>query len=165
MPRALATLLLAALALGGCGYSTRGNLPDHIKSVAVPIFKNRTAQGGLETVITSGVVNAFSGRLRVVPPDQADSILEGEITGYNAEGLAFSRTATITAYRITYSFSIEFRDLRRNVVLWKDASLTATSDFAVQGSVADSIAREVGASGQVAEEVGRRIVNAALDRF
>jgi len=35
----------------------------------------------------------------------------------------------------------------------------------VQGGVSDSIARELGATGQVAEEVGRRVVNAAVDRF
>jgi hypothetical protein len=72
--------------------------------------------------------------------------------------------ATITAYRVTFVFNIEFRDLRHNVVLWKEPALTATSDYNVQGTVSDSIAREIGATGQVAEEVGRRIVNAAADR-
>lgn len=151
--------------LGGCGYSTRGNLPEHIKTVAVPIFKNRTTQGGLETAITSGVVNAFSTRLKVVPVEQADAILDGEIVSYSADGIAFARQATITAYRVTFVFNIEFRDLRRSVVLWKEPALTATSDYNVQGTVSDSIAREIGATGQVAEEVGRRIVNAAADRF
>jgi hypothetical protein len=30
-------LILAAVVLAGCGYSTKGSLPDHIKTVAVPI--------------------------------------------------------------------------------------------------------------------------------
>jgi len=30
-------LVLVALVLAGCGYSTRGSLPDHIKTVAVPM--------------------------------------------------------------------------------------------------------------------------------
>lgn len=165
MRRPFATLFLAVLTLSGCGYSTRGNLPEHIKSVAVPIFKNRTTQGGLETVITSGVVNALTGRLKVVPIEQADSVLDGEILSYGAQGIAFTSQAAITSYRITYVFKVQFRDLRRNTILWEEPALTATSDFAVQGGVADSIAREVGASGQIAEDVGRRIVNSALDRF
>ena len=30
-------MALAALASAGCGYSLRGNRPEHIKTVAVPI--------------------------------------------------------------------------------------------------------------------------------
>ena len=72
--RALAVLLVTLL-LAGCGYSTKGSLPDHIKTVAVPIFKNRTLEPGVESAITSGVVTAFSngGRLKVVPVDEADA--------------------------------------------------------------------------------------------
>jgi hypothetical protein len=58
-------LILAAVVLAGCGYGTRGSLPDHIKTVAVPIFKNRTLQPGVDSAITSGVVNAFSSGGRV----------------------------------------------------------------------------------------------------
>ena len=84
-------LALTSLLLAGCGYGTRGNLPSHIKTVAVPIFKNRTLEPGVESAITSGVVNAFSsgGRVRVVPLAEADAILEGEVVGYSLEGLAF----------------------------------------------------------------------------
>lgn len=85
-------LALAAVLLAGCGYSTRANLTDHIKTVAVPIFKNRTLEPGVESAITSGVVNAFSsgGRVRVVPLGEVDAILAGEVTGYSLEGVAFA---------------------------------------------------------------------------
>ena|ERR1700731_3333061 len=165
MHRVFAALSLAAMMLSGCGYTTRGNLPEHIKTVAVPIFKNRTTQGGIETAITSGVINAFSTRLKVVLVEQADAILDGEIVGYSATAVSFSLQATTTAYRVTYVFNIEFRDLRHNAVLWKEPALTATSDYTVQGSVSDSIAREVGATGQISDEISRRIINAATDRF
>ena len=63
--------LAAALCVGGCGYSLQGNLPDHIKSVAVPVFRNRTTEPGVESTISSAVVNAFTtnGKLRVVSLD------------------------------------------------------------------------------------------------
>lgn len=69
-------LVLAALVLAGCGYSTRGSLPDHIKMMVVPIFKNRTLEPGVDSAITSGVANAFSsgGRVKVVPIDEAAEI-------------------------------------------------------------------------------------------
>jgi hypothetical protein len=64
-------LLLLAAFSAGCGYSFHGNLPEHIKTVAVPIFKNQSDVPGFENAITSAVISAFSsgGWLRVVPMD------------------------------------------------------------------------------------------------
>ena len=160
-------LVLAALLLGGCGYSTRGNLPDHIKTVAVPIFKNRTLEPGVESALTSGVVNAFSsgGRVRVVPLGEADAILEGEVVGFSLAGLAFDRNANVQAYRLRVVLNVEFRDVKRNALLWRQDGLQETSDFQVQGSVSDTVARGQGAMLQAASEIGRKVVTLALDRF
>jgi hypothetical protein len=158
---------LASLLLAGCGYSTRGNLPEHIKTVAVPIFKNRTLEPGVDTAITSGVVNAFSsgGRVRVVPLDEADAILEGEVVAYSLDGLAFDRNANVRAYRLRLVLNVEFRDVRRSALLWRQEGLQETSDFQVAGSVSDTVARGQGAVLQAASEIGRKVVNLAVDRF
>jgi hypothetical protein len=160
-------LILAAVVLAGCGYGTRGSLPDHIKTVAVPIFKNRTLEPGVETAITSGVVNAFSsgGRVKVVPVDQADAILQGEVVAYSLDGLAFDQTANVRAYRLRVVLNVEFRDVRKSAMLWRQEGLSETSDFQVQGQVSDTIARGRGAMSQAAAEIGRKVVNLALDRF
>ncbi|MGH7397294.1 MAG: LptE family protein [Candidatus Rokuibacteriota bacterium] len=160
-------LALAAVLLAGCGYSTRGNLPDHLETVAVPIFKNRTLEPGVEGAITSGVVNAFSsgGRLRVVPLTEADAILEGEVVGYSLEGLAFDRNANVRAYRLRLVLNVEFRDVRRRTLLWRQEGLQETSDSQVAGTVSDTVARGQGAVLQAASEIGRKVVNLAVDRF
>lgn len=160
-------LVLAALLLAGCGYGTRGSLPDHIKTVAVPIFKNRTLEPGVESAITSGVVNAFTngGRVKVVPLDQADAILDGEVVGYSLDGLAFDRNANVRAYRLRLVLNVEFRDVRRSALLWRQEGLEETSDFQVEGQVSDTVARGQGAVLQAASEIGRKVVNLAVDRF
>jgi hypothetical protein len=117
-------LILATVVLAGCGYGTRGSLPDHIKTVAVPIFGNRTLQPGVDSGITSGVVNAFSSGGRV-----------------------------------------QFRDVRRSTVLWRQEGLQETSDFQVSGQVSDTIAQGQGAVLQAGAEIGRKVVNLAVDRF
>ena len=160
-------LILAAVVLAGWGCGTRGSLPDHIKTVAVPIFKNRTLESGVESAITSGVVNAFSsgGRVKVVPIDQADAILQGEVVSYSLDGLAFDQTANVRAYRLRVVLNVEFRDVRKSAMLWRQEGLSETSDFQVQGQVSDTIARGRGAMSQAAAEIGRKVVNLALDRF
>ena len=153
--------------LAGCGYGTRGSLPDHIKTVAVPVFKNRTLEPGVESAITSGVVNAFSngGRVRVVSIDQADAILEGEVVGDSLDGLAFDRNANVRAYRLRLVLNVEFRDVRRSALLWRQEGLEETSDFQVEGQVSDTVARGQGAVLQAASEIGRKVVSLAVDRF
>jgi len=160
-------LALVAILLAGCGYSTRGSLPDHIKTVAVPIFKNRTLEPGVETAITSGVVNAFSsgGRVKVVPLEEADAILQGEVVGYSLDGLSFDTSANVRSYRLRLVLNVEFRDVRRSAMLWRQEGLSETSDFQVAGQVSDTIARGQGALQQAAAEIGRKVVNLAVDRF
>ncbi|HWO06525.1 MAG TPA: hypothetical protein VNQ54_17120 [Methylomirabilota bacterium] len=50
-------------------------------------------------------------------------------------------------------------------MLWRQEGLSETSDFQVQGQVSDTIARARGAVSQAAVEIGRKVVNLALDRF
>jgi hypothetical protein len=166
----LAGLAVLALALGGCGYSFRGNLPPHIRTVAVPVFVNRTQEPALENTITAAVVNAFvsSGRLRVVPLAQADSVLQGEITGYSLVPLAFDRNINIQEYRLVVTLNLLFRDARQGGVLWRQDGLQERGDFRLAGqpgTVGITIGREEGAVREAAAQIGRRIVTLATDRF
>jgi hypothetical protein len=160
-------LVFGACLATGCGYSFRGNLPSHIKTVAVPIFKNRTEAPGLENTITSAVISAFSngGRLRVVPVEQADSILEGEIVGYQIDGAGFDRNQNVQAYHLRVVLNVTFRDVRQNKMLWQENGLAQTADFQVQGQVSDTLAQGGGAASQAATDIGRKIANAAVDLF
>lgn len=163
----LSAALLVAAAAGGCGYSLRGNLPDHLKTVSVPLFRNRTTEAGAESTITSAVVNAFtsSGRLKVVSLDDADSVLDGEITGYQVQSLTYDSRLNLRSYRLTVTLNVRFRDLRRTEVLWRQDGLVEAVSFDVAGQVSDTISREEGAVKQAAQEIGRKIVNHAVDRF
>ena len=163
----LSAALLLAAAAGGCGYSLRGNLPDHLKTVSVPVFRNQTTEAGAESTITSAVVNAFtsSGRLKVVSLDAADSVLDGEITGYQVESLTYDSRLNLRSYRLTVTMNVRFRDLRRTEVLWQQDGLVEDVSFDVAGQVSDTISREEGALKQAALEIGRKIVGHAVDRF
>jgi hypothetical protein len=164
----LAGVALAGL-LGGCGYSVGlgGNLPSHLKTVAVPIFVNSTQQPAVESVITAAVVNAFvtSGRLKVVSVKEADAILEGNIISYNLDSIAYNSQINVTVYRLRVRVNILFRDVRQGTTLYKQDGLEQWADFRVQGQVSDTLAREDQAARLAAVEIGRRIVASSVDRF
>ena len=169
MTRRLAALALAitALGLGGCGYSFRGTLPSHIRTIAVPIFGNRTQQPGVESIITRAVVQAFvtNGRLQVVRPADADAILDGEVMSYGVGAVAFDRTLNVQQYRLLVVLNLRMRDVRRNTVLFQQANVAEQADFRVAGPVSATIAQEETALTQAAGEIARSIVSLALDRF
>lgn len=164
--RRRAGLLLAVL-LGGCGYTVNGTLPSHIKTVAVPIFENRTPEPAIEGLITRAVVEAFStnGRLKVVSRDQADAVLDGVITSYNISSIAFDKDANVRQYRLLVTLSLRMRDLRRNTMLFQQTDVREQADFRVQNAVSQTISREETALRAAAVDIGRAIVSLAVARF
>lgn len=162
------TLVALALAtLAGCGYTIGGTLPSHIRTVAVPVFENRTPEPGVEGLLTRAVVEAFStnGRLRVVPVDEADAILEGEVVSYGLQSIAFDPRANVRQYRLLVTLNLRLRDVRKNAVLFDRPGVQERADFRVPGGVAETISREESALRSAAVDIARAVVNLAVERF
>ena len=162
-----AALVVLAGALGACGYSFQGTLPDHIKTVAVPIFVNRTQQPAVDSILTRAVVDAFAtnGRLRVVRREEADSILEGEILQYTVGAIAVDPSLNVQQYRLMVTLNLKMRDVRQNRMLFEQSGLSEQADFLVAGTVAQTIAIEAGALQGAVVQIARTVVSLALDRF
>lgn len=167
MTRPALGLLALATALAGCGYALHGNLPNHVQTVAVPVFANKTAEPAIENFLTQAVVEAFAtnGRLRVVKTEEADAILEGEVVGYEIQALAFDPRASIRQYRLVVTMNLRFRDVKKNALLFEQARLQERADFRVVGAVSQTISREESALRAAAVEIARSIVSLAIDRF
>lgn len=160
-------LAVACLGLGGCGYSFRGTLPSHIRTIGVPMFVNLTRQPGVESTITTAIVQALAtnGRLQVVRPADADAILDGEVRAYGIEAIAFDKTLNIQQYRLHVLLNLRMRDMRRNAVLFQQQGVAEKADFRVTTSVSSTVAREETALAQAAGEIARSIVTLVIDRF
>jgi outer membrane lipopolysaccharide assembly protein LptE/RlpB len=164
--RALALGLLAT-ALAGCGYSFRGTLPEHIQTVAVPLFANKTGEPRIESLLTSAVVEAFStnGRLRVVKREDADAILEGELVGYTLLSISYDSQANVRQYRLLLTMNLKLLDLRRSAVLFEEHGLREKADFQVMNAVSQTISVEETAVRTAATEIARAIVSLTVTRF
>jgi lipopolysaccharide assembly LptE-like protein len=144
-----------------------GQLPPNVKNIAVPMFRNLTQQPAVEDVVTSAVVNAFANTgIKVVPVQQADSILEGEITEYSVQSIAYDSSINAEVFRLRMRLNLHFRDVRNNTMIWRQDGIEDQADFRARGDVAQTISQErTGAVTQAAVEIARRIVSLALDRF
>lgn len=167
--RFLSAIMLAAFTVAGCGYSFRGSLPPTIKTVAIPVFANKSQEPNVESFVTQAVVEAFmnSGRLRVVPVAQADSVLEGEIVEYRIDSLTYDRQANVTEYRLWITLNLTLRDVKGNATLYKEDGVQEKADFRIPGQrdVRLTILQEEEAAKRAAVDIGRSIVNRAVERF
>src|SRR5688572_4653622 len=74
-----------AILAAGCSYSPNpSSVPSHLKTVAIPMFENRTTEPSLEQEVTQAVVDRFvkDNHLRVVSEGDADALITGAVSGY-----------------------------------------------------------------------------------
>ena len=142
---ALLGLACAATLCGGCGYQQSGSMANaapgyewsslyrtDVKTVAVPIFTNKTFYRGVEFHLTKAIVSNLEAQTpyKVVPRDRADTVLEGEITRIRARTLSDDRRAAIPQeqlYVLTVNFT--WKDLRSGKILAHEREFRETSHW------------------------------------
>ena len=82
-----------------------------------------------------------------------------------SQALAFDPRANVREYRLWVTLNLQFRDVRKNLMLWRQEGLQEKADFRIPGQVAETISREESALRQAAVDIGRAIVTLAVERF
>ena len=132
--RAGAVLMMAALGIGSCAYTTStALLPSHLKTIAIPSFENATTEYSLEQEITQAVIDRFvqDNHLKVVSERSANALLSGRVAEYRNAVFGFSATEQASEYRITIRVAVTMKDLVKNRELWKDENLVKTTNYFV----------------------------------
>ena len=117
--------ILSFLLLAGCGiYSFRGNLPPHIRSIAVPTVVNQTSEFAATDVATETVTNLFvkENILRVTDVDHADSNLQITITRVTDRPSAYTggdAAETVEEWRLDVTAQVVWYDIARNRPLFE----------------------------------------------
>lgn len=137
--KALLSLCVLSLVLVGCGYSFRGgqnNLPADVRSIAVPVFANNTAEVRIETIFTDAVISQFtrSQMVRVVPEGEADAILRGTLVGIMLTDVSLTTNETSRQRRVTIIVSASLVRVRDGKVLWQDRNLRQNRTYLITGN-------------------------------
>lgn len=137
----VATMLAAAVVLGGCGgYRVGALLPEHIKTIGVPVFVNETSEPNLEVETTNAVINALAtdGTLRKVPEAEADVVLTVRIINYQRKPIRYTGATRPTEYRITVTVLATLHDTHEATDLWANDRLSGNAEFLVGASLPES---------------------------
>jgi hypothetical protein len=169
------TIVAVAMVHSGCGYSLAGRgsfLPAYIKRIGVPQFTNNTAVFELDRQVTDRVRSEFIGRGKwTIVPETAgvDGLLTGVISSVTLTPVAFNQSQQATRYALTLSASVEFKDMRTNVVLWSNPSMQYREEFALNPTsaidTATFLGQDVNARERMANEFARALVSSILEAF
>ena len=178
MSRAAAGLALAAIvcATSACGYALagRGNaLPADIRTIGVPDLVNQSAEPDIDGILTRALRAEFQGKGRyVVQPQGAgvDALLTGTVTSVSFQPVAFTAEGQAQRYQVIVTATIEFRDVRRDQVLWSNPAFRASDEFAITtGTSANDpealFRQDATALDRLARSFARTVVTSIFEAF
>jgi len=146
-----------------CGiYSFSGSgLPAHIRTVAVPIFGNQTAEIGIRENLTDAVTEALvtDGRLRVLGRESADSIIEGTVVDYKEQAYTYDRSENVQEYIVRIYVDVSYQDVSNRRVLWEEKRMEGWGTYDVSIDPPEDI--ETGRERAIAK-LAQDIVNKTL---
>ncbi|MCF8042993.1 MAG: hypothetical protein K9K65_11425 [Desulfarculaceae bacterium] len=135
----IAGILILAVLVAACGYQFRGkqnNLPSDVKSIAIPVFKNKTNEIRIEQIFTDAVILQFnrSQMVRVVSTSNADAVLTGTVERVQINDVALTANDSSRQRRITVWVAAKLTRTRDGKVLWQNKSLWQNETYSVSTS-------------------------------
>jgi len=168
--RAAWLLLLATGA--GCGYHTAGHavqLPENVKTIAVPAFVNETTTYRIEQLLTSSVMREFTTRthyrLLNDPGDAADATLHGTVLSATSSPLTYNiATGQAASVLVVVSVRVSLTD-RQGKVLYQNPSYLFREQYEVSQDLTSFFEEDSPALRRLSQDFARTLVSNILEGF
>ncbi len=156
----------------GCGYHTAGHpsqVPESLKTIAIPAFKNETLNYRVEQMLTASVVREFTTRTRYhivnQTSDDVDATLRGTVLSTAASPLTYdTATGRAASVLIVVSMRISFTD-RNGKVLYQNPSYVFREQYEVSQDLATFFEEDSPAFRRLSQDFGRTLVSNILEGF
>jgi len=107
-----------------CGvYSFSGSsIPSHIKTVAIPLFEDKTSEFGIDQQLTDRLIDAITqdNTLKISGLREGDSILRGTILRVEDRAGQYDREEQASDFRVTITINVVFEDVKKRKALWEE---------------------------------------------
>ena len=152
-----------------CGYrfaNSAGRLPEGIRSLGIPTFKNTTQQYRVEQQLSGAVLKEFSART-VIPVNSSssgvDAVLEGVIQGVSSSAIAFDTNTTFgSTFLITVQISAKLVRQQDKKVLWEDPGFIFRERYVINSKVSDFFSEENPALEHLAQQFAASLASTIL---
>lgn len=154
-------LILPVIALCGCSsYRWTSRVPEEIRTVAVPVFENRTLSAELGPIVSQYVLREFQreGTFSIRRSGDSSIEVQGSIVKADRRPVSYDRAygsrASEYRYLVTAEVSIVNKDSGR--VLQANRKYVGETTFLVQG---DLLTSQRNAAQRIAQDLARQIVD------
>ena len=160
-------LVLGALCIVGCAtdYCWRSGVPEEMRTVFVPTFRNESAVNELGAVATRQILREFQreGTFKIRRDGDAALEIQGVIKTASFGTIAYDRKiyGRLAASECSAVAEVSVIDKRDRKVLIDNRKYVATANFT---SRQDRTTAMRDASGRLADDLARQVVNDLLNR-
>jgi len=156
----------------GCGYHTAGHavqLPENVKTIAVPAFKNETSTYRIEQMLTASVVREFTTRTHYrilnAPSEEADATLTGTVLSTTASPLAYDTSSGRAAsVLVVVSMRVSLSD-RNGKVLYQNPAYLFREQYEVSQDLQTFFEEDSPAFRRLSQDFARTLVSNILEGF
>ena len=116
-------ILFGILFVSNCSYySLKGSLPPHLKTVAIPLLENQTAEFGITETLTDAVIDEFvrDGSLKIAERSTADVLLVGTITSISDRAGAYDQQEIVQDVKVYITVRVECTDQVKRLTMWNE---------------------------------------------
>jgi outer membrane lipopolysaccharide assembly protein LptE/RlpB len=172
--------LAAAVALGsaiaalttGCGYRTVGStvqLPQNIRTIAIPGFVSQSQTFRVEQLLTDAVVREFNARTQYTvvhnTKSDADAVLKATVLSATANPLAYdSQTGRAVSALVTVSIQVTLTD-RQGKVLFENPAYLFHDQYELSSDLHSFFEEDSPAVDRLSRDFARTLVANILEAY
>jgi outer membrane lipopolysaccharide assembly protein LptE/RlpB len=156
----------------GCGYHAAGHvvqLPENVRTIAIPAFKNETLTYRIEQMLTASVVREFTTRThyRILndSSDGADATLRGTVLSTAASPLTYdTATGQAASILVVVSMRVALTD-RNGKVLYQNPAYLFREQYEVSQDLTSFFEEDSPAFRRLSQDFARTLVSNILEGF
>lgn len=161
-------LFSACLGLLGCSYrfSGEGSLPSGIKRIYFSMIENRTAETGIEHIITNDLINEFILRRKdaIGRQEDSDGVLSGNIEYLRDVPIAHGTQSRSAQRRVTLGIALKLTDVKGKTV-WIANGLNSNEVYRVADDKVSSEYNKKTAIQALSRRLAEKVYNRLTDDF
>jgi len=172
-PRWMAAVMLGVgLAASGCGYHTAGNaveLPQNIRTIAIPGFVSHSQTFRIEQLLTDAVVREFNARTQYhvihETNGDADAVLKATVLSASANPLVYdSSTGRAISALVTVSVQVTLTD-RHGKVLFENPAYLFHDQYEISRDLTSFFQEDSPAVDRLSRDFARTLVANILEAY
>lgn len=159
--------IAATLLFYGCAYKFAGggDLPASAKRVSISVLENKTAESGIENIITNDIIYEFTRNGKVVAKkDDADAYLTGTIESAGDEAISHKGDHTSLERRVKVVLDLKLKDKNGNII-WTGKNIAADQAFAVRADKIETEKEKRAAVAVLSKRLAENVYNRLTDNF